>query len=75
MPAKGWIVAVALLVSAAGCQCCGHLDAYGDVIDCVSESSPRFDALYHPGLDVSRIGQRDWCECSFNRFWCDCRCD
>ena len=69
------VTAVCALLSAASCQCCCHSDQYGDLIDCVSESSPKFDALYCPGLDVSRIGQPDWCESPVNRLWGASRCD
>lgn len=72
---KSWIVAIAIPLLATGCQCCRCLDNYGDAIDCISESSPKFDDCYDPRFDVSRIGQPDWCECGFNRWWCGCRCE
>lgn len=71
----GLILAIVCALSAVGCQCCRCSERYNDHIDCASESSPKLDALYCPGLDVSRIGQPDWCEFGLNRYLCPCRCD
>jgi hypothetical protein len=67
-----------LLLSAlalAGCQCCQLTEHLGDVADAVSAHQCAADGLYHPGLDLTRIGRRDWCQCGFNSWICPCRCD
>ncbi len=59
----------------AGCQCCACTEPYGDVVDLISSRECEAEVLYHPGLDLTRIGRRDWCECGINRWFCPCRCD
>ncbi len=59
----------------AGCQCCACTEHYGDVVDLISSRECQAEVFYHPGLDLTRIGRRDWCECSFNRWLCPCRCE
>lgn len=67
-------IGLVCLIGASGCQCCALFDCYADVIDHVSESSPRFDCLYHPSLDLNRIGKPDWCQCPVNRLLCHRAC-
>jgi hypothetical protein len=57
-----------------GCQCCGGTERYADVVDAVAYNSPKWDWLYHPCFDLTRIGQPDWCCCGFNRLWCHRGC-
>lgn len=54
----------------SGCQCSGLTERYADVIDDVADSSPRFDCLYTPCLDLTRIGKPDWCQCRFSGLLC-----
>ncbi|MBX3439602.1 MAG: hypothetical protein KF861_19090, partial [Planctomycetaceae bacterium] len=49
-------------------------DHYADAVDCVATHETALDALYHPGLDLTRIGRSDWCQCGFNRALCRCTC-
>lgn len=67
----------ALLAAAgfSGCQCCRLFDHYADAVDCVATHETALDALYHPGLDLTRIGRPDWCQCGFNRALCRCTCE
>ncbi|MBX3444869.1 MAG: hypothetical protein KF774_20885 [Planctomyces sp.] len=69
----GFLLATALGLS--GCQCCQVTEALADVADAVSAHECAADDLYHPGLDLTRIGRRDWCECGINHWLCPCRCD
>ena len=64
----------ALLASAAGCQCCPTANCHYRTVDCIADIEPELDCLYHPELDVSRIGKADWCSCWWNRVWCGCAC-
>jgi hypothetical protein len=57
-------------IGLAGCQCCGGTERYADAVDCINDHAPEWDWLYHPCLDLTRIGQPDWCGCGFNRLWC-----
>jgi len=65
----GWIC----LLSLAGCQCFRVTHWYGNAIDDISDSKLEWDALYVPGLDISRVGMPDWQEFGINRFLCPCR--
>lgn len=62
------------LVGLAGCQCTPLTEDYADVIDHVAYNPLYLDALYHPGFDLTRIGQPDWCSCPVNRLWCRYGC-
>ena len=70
-----WI-AVALCtmtLASTGCTVCRWTtDCCGDVIDDISDHECELDCLYHPSLDVSRIGKPDWCQCPINSCL-DCR--
>lgn len=57
-----------------GCTTTQITDCYGDVIDTIGNHEPRLDFLYHPALDISRCGQRDWCACRSNRMLAPDRC-
>jgi hypothetical protein len=46
-----------------------------DVVDLISSRECHSEIFYHPGLDLTRIGRRDWCQCGINRWFCPCRCD
>ncbi|MGD9857237.1 MAG: hypothetical protein AB7U20_20015 [Planctomycetaceae bacterium] len=59
----------------SGCQCCRLTDHYADAVDCVATHETALDALYHPGLDLTRIGRADWCQCGINRALCPCACE
>lgn len=59
----------------AGCQCCTCTEPYGDVVDLISSREFQGENFYHPGLDLTRIGRRDWCQCGINHWLCPCRCD
>ena len=64
----GWLLCL------AGCQCCPTANCYYDAVDVVADCELELDCLYHPELDVSRIGQADWCRCPVNRLLCGCSC-
>ena len=66
--------AVGFAISSIGCQCCGLHEPYEDLIDAVSEPAVRFDPLYVPGWDVTRIGHSDWCQKRMNRLFCHRAC-
>lgn len=66
--------AVALVASVAGCQCCGLTERYNDVVDHVADCEPNLCGLYHPCLDLTRIGKPDWRQCRFNCLWCRRAC-
>jgi len=59
----------------AGCQCCACTEHLGDVADLVSSRECRGEYFYHPELDLTRIGRRDWCQSRINRWLCPCRCN
>lgn len=63
-----------LALSLAGCQCCQCTETIGDVVDAVSAHQCAADGLYCAGLDLTRIGRRDWCQCGIN-WLCPCRCN
>jgi len=69
-----WMGTVVVIVGLAGCQCCPLTDHYASVIDSIADHEHGLDVLYHPGLDLTRIGRPDWCHCGVNRLWCPCRC-
>lgn len=72
---RGLTVLMLVLASGAcGCQCCCLTDHYADAVDCVATHETALDALYHPGLDLTRIGREDWCQCRINRALCPCAC-
>jgi hypothetical protein len=59
----------------AGCQCCECTERLADLTDRISSRECAAEVFYHPGLDLTRIGRRDWCECPINHWLCPCRCD
>jgi len=68
-----WLTA--LLLGNAGCQCCSWTEHYQDTIDHVADHQPHLDSIYHPGLDLTRIGYPDWCQSPLNRWlYGDCCC-
>ena len=67
-------IAVLCLALSAGCQCCFLSEPYFALIDEISDYELALDCLYHPELDPTRIGQRDWCRCPINRLICPCAC-
>lgn len=71
---SGIFGALLLVLSAAGCQCCGVTERYADLIDDVSDCKPTLDRFYHAELDLNRIGKPDWCRSRINRALCPCRC-
>lgn len=68
------LLPVLFLLAVGGCRCVPGFDAYAGFIDRLGENPPRWDALYSPCLDVTRIGRPDWCACGFNRVLGCCRC-
>ncbi|WP_145030673.1 hypothetical protein [Caulifigura coniformis] len=62
-------------VATAGCQCCGCTEPIADLADKVSSRECEGEIFYSPGLDLTRIGRRDWCQCGINHWLCPCRCD
>jgi hypothetical protein len=67
---------IALIIGGVcGCQCCRMTDHYADAVDCIATHETELDALYHPGLDLTRIGRADWCQCRINRALCPCACE
>ena len=62
-------------VGLAGCQCCACTESFGDLTDQISSRECQGEVLYHPGLDLTRIGRRDWCQCGINSWLCPCRCN
>lgn len=60
-------VAVLALSVGAGCQCSPKLNCYANIIDDISDQEGDLDYLYHPGLDLTRIGKPDWCQDPVNR--------
>lgn len=75
---KRWGVGLCLagaLAGSAGCRCLPGLNAYGNVIDDVSDADwwHPLDNVYCPRLDISRAGRPDWCG-PVNSRLCPCRC-
>jgi hypothetical protein len=70
-----WAWMLAAGASSVGCQCCQLTESLGDVVDAITVTEWAADPWYHPGLDLTRIGRRDWCECGINSWLCPCRCD
>jgi len=58
-----------------GCQCAPLTDHYANAVDHIADRELALDALYHPGLDLTRIGRTDWCQCGINRALCRCACE
>ncbi len=60
---------------ACGCQCAPLTGHYADAVDHIADHELALDGLYHPGLDLTRIGRSDWCRCGINRSLCRCACE
>ena len=75
MPRIGRMLLVLAGAALGGCQCCSCTEHLGDVADLISSRECNGEIFYHPGLDLTRIGRRDWCECDINQWLCPCRCD
>ncbi len=58
-----------------GCQCAPLTNHYADAVDHIADHELALDGLYHPGLDLTRIGRSDWCRCGINRAFCRCACE
>lgn len=72
------LAALVLLVASAassGCICCPGFGLYADYIDSWGSRGQYNDILYHPRLDISRMGQPDWCSGPVNRHVDDCQCE
>ncbi len=67
--------ALCLLVMFSGCQCCGLTECYQDDVDVIADHECHWDRWYRPGLDLTRIGHRDWCQNPINHWLCPCRCE
>ena len=67
-------ITACVLVMGSGCTVCHYIsEKWADCVDDFQRHhSLTYDHLYHPWMDVSRIGKPDWCECRVNRFL-DCR--
>jgi hypothetical protein len=66
-----------LLAGAAGlsgCQCCVLTEPLSHFVDLIADHEYAKQYYYHPELDLSRIGRRDWCRCRLNRMLCPCAC-
>lgn len=60
---KPLLPAFILCASLIGCQTCDWTESYCDHIDVENDLHPTCgDDLYHPSLDLTRIGRRDWCQ-------------
>lgn len=75
---KRWGLGLCLagaVTSSVGCRCLPGLNAYGNVIDDVSDADwwHPLDNVYCPRLDISRAGRPDWCG-PVNSRLCPCRC-
>jgi hypothetical protein len=64
-----------LLLVLTGCQCCSITEPYQDRIDVIADREGRWDALYSPAFDLTRIGRPDWCSYPVNHWLCPCRCE
>jgi hypothetical protein len=64
-----------LVLAFSGCQCCQLTETIGDAADCATDNPPIAERWYCPGLDLTRIGRRDWCQYPINHWFCPCRCD
>lgn len=72
----GWGLCLAgVLAGTSGCRCLPGLNAWGNVVDDVSDADwwPRLDNVYNPRFDISRAGRPDWCG-PINSRLCPCRC-
>ena len=69
------VLALLLVCGLTGCQCCPLTNHYASAVDCIADHEHHLDVFYHPGLDLTRIGRPDWCQCGFNHWLCHCRCD
>ena len=58
----------------SGCQCGPLYEGYAGFVDGVSDQLPLLERLYVPQLDISRIGQPDWCRSPINRLLAPCEC-
>ena len=64
-----------LLLSLTGCQCFPVVtECYQDDIDVIADHECQLDWLYHPGLDLTRIGYPDWCRSKVGHWLCGDRC-
>ena len=66
-----WAAAIVLL---SGCQCGPLYEGYARFVDGVSDQLPLVERFYIPQLDISRIGQPDWCQSPINRLLAPCEC-
>lgn len=57
----------AILMSLPGCQLFPVTERCQDAVDHIADRTPHADHWYCAGLDLTRIGQPDWYECSLNR--------
>ena len=69
------ILALAVLSCVSGCQCWGLNDKYSSCVESLVDYVPRLDDCYSPCMDLTRIGQPDWCCCPCSSFWCPNACD
>lgn len=67
--------ALLILLMFSGCQCCGFTESYQDHVDHIADHEGHWDRWYRPGLDLTRIGHRDWCQNRINHWLCPCRCE
>jgi len=58
----------------SGCQCGPLYEGYAGFVDSVSDQLPLLERLYVPQLDISRIGQPNWCQSPINRLLAPCEC-
>lgn len=66
---------ILLAMLSAGCQCCQLTEKVADVTDAISAHQCAADGMYCAGLDLTRIGRRDWCQYRINSWLCPCRCE
>ena len=59
-------------ITLSGCQALLFDGFYPDIVDHTSDklssSHCKWDWIYHPGLDLTRIGKDDWYSCRWNRW-------
>jgi len=68
------VLGTAGTLSQFGCICCPGFRTYANVIDEISSKQGCLDNVYKPRLDISRMGQPDWCG-PINRHFAECQCE
>ena len=68
------VVLLVAVVCLSGCQCGPLYEGYAGFVDSVSDQLPLLERFYVPQLDISRIGQPNWCQSPINRLLAPCEC-